>query len=228
MKFSQKKFWFILLLINITVFGYNYLLSSRIQKEGLEIARKFDATPTPYVPETEAKEIKPANWYSVYLPSNLPEFYELGSWTQTDNYISCDFSRPIDYKNETSLDNSYPELHYTQWSYKKETISWAKSYLPPILQTGKFQTYGSQSSRFISAPEDQLKLKMNATLQTKTYNDKEYYFCNEAQNGYPFLLWYEGENTLLLAVEPAVGSKSHIEITLDEMLAIADSIENYN
>lgn len=215
-------------IIYFVIMAIVFAINAATEKDILEFARGLDSQPDPYVVETEAKEIKPESWDSVYLPSTVPEFYEMGIFTETDTYISCEFFRPIDYNQETSLGNSYPELHFTQWNYKKEPTSWAKSYLPPILQTGEFQTYGSQTPSFIDDPEDQLKLKMNASLQTKTYNDKEYYFCDETQNGYPFLLWYEGENTLLLAVEPATGSKANIEITLDEMFAIADSVENYS
>lgn len=228
MNSKWKNFRLIGLIIYFVIMAIVFAINSATQKDLLEFARGLDPQPDPYVAEIAAQEIKPASWDSVYLPSTVPEFYEQGSWTQTDKYISCEFSRPNDYKNETSLDNSYPELHFTQWNYKREPISWAKSYLPPILQTGEFQAYGSPTYRFIDDPEEQLKLKMNATLQTKTYNDKEYFFCDESKNGSPFLLWYEGENTLLLAVEPATGSKAHIEITLDEMLAIADSVEKYN
>lgn len=228
MNSKWKNFMLISAIIYLVILAIAFAVNNAAQKDLLEVARGFDPQPNPYVAETVAKEIKPASWDSVYLPSTVPEFYEMGISTETDTYISCEFSRPMDYKKETSLDNSYPELHFTQWNYKREPISWEKSYLPPILQTGEFQTYGSQTPRFVYDPEEQLELKMNATLQTKTYNDKEYYFCDETQNGSLFLLWYEGENTLLLAVEPATGSKAHIEITLDEMLAIADSVEKYN
>ncbi|WP_312060927.1 hypothetical protein [Anaerotignum sp.] len=224
MKFNQRKLWVILLLINITVFGFNYLLSSKIQNEGLEIARKFDATPTPYVPETEAKEIKPANWYSVYLPSTLPDFYELGGFTITDTYISCSFARPVDYKKETSLDNSYPYLNFMQWNSSKEFIPWGKSIAPPILRTGKFQTYGSS----VVESEEQLELQMNASVQLETYNGKEYSFTTETKNGYPLLLWHDAQYTFALTVEPGTGSKAHLEITLDDMLKIADQVKEYS
>ena len=132
--------------------------------------------------------------------------------------------RPIDYKKETSLGNSYPDLLFTQWNYKREPIYWLESITPPIIKSGTFQTplYLEDKS------EEQLELKINSTLQTQTYNDKEYYFCDETKNGNLLLLWYDKENTLVLAVEPATGNKSHIKITLDEMLAIADSVEIYN
>lgn len=228
MNFKRKKSMLISALIYLVVMGIVFAINSATEKDLLEFARRIESQPTPYVAEIEVQNIKPASWYSVYLPSTVPEFYEMGISTETDTYISCEFFRPIDFNQETSLGNCYPDLHFTQWNCKKEPIPWTKAVLPPILKTGKYQTYGSQAPSFIDDPEDQLKLKMNATLQTKTFNDKEYYFCDKAQNGYPFLLWYEGENTLLLSVEPATGNKAHIEITLDEMFAIADSVEKYN
>lgn len=82
--------------------------------------------------------------------------------------------------------------------------------------------------RFEDDPEDQLKLKINATLETKIYNGIEYSFTTETQNDNLLLLWYDEQNTFALSVEPAKGNKSHIKITLDELLAIADSVEKYN
>lgn len=228
MNSKRKNFMLISAIIYLVILAIAFAVNNAAQKDLLEVARGFDPQPNPYVAETEAKEIKPASWDSIYLPSIVPEFYELGSCDKADTYISCEFFRPIDFKQETSLGNSYPDLHFTQWNYKKEPISWTESIVPPILKTGEFQTYGSQTTSFIDDPEEQLKLKMNATMQTQTYNGREYYFYDKTQNDTLLLLWYDEQNTFALSVEPGTGNKSHIKISLDEMLAIADSVEKYN
>ena len=230
MNFNQKKFRIGLLIFSLILFAIAFALDSVSEKHYhellLELARTHESQPNPYIVETEAKKMiipeSPGSWDSIYLPSTVPEFYELGSWAMSDTYNSCRFSRPIDYKNETSLENSYPCIHFTRWNHKKETIPWEKSFLPPILKTGEFQICD-----FERKTEEQLELQKNSTLQTKTYNDKEYYFYDETQNG-KLLLWYDEQNTFALSVEPGTGNKTHVKITLEDMLSIADSVENYN
>ncbi len=233
MNIKRKKLMLISTIIYLVIMAIVFTINSATENDLLEFVRAHESHPNPYVAEMEAQNIKPASWYSVYLPSTVPEFYEMGISTESGTCISCEFFRPIDFNQETSLGNSYPDLHFTQWNYKKEPISWAESITPPILKTGKFQTYGSQSYgsqtlHFEDDPEDQLKLKLNATMQTQTYNGKEYYFYDKTQNDNLLLLWYDEQNTFALSVEPGTGNKSHIKISLDEMLAIADSVEKYN
>ncbi|KAF5073789.1 hypothetical protein DSECCO2_188290 [anaerobic digester metagenome] len=233
MNSKWKNFRLIGIIIYFVIIAIVFARNATTEKDILEFARAHESPPNPYVAEIEAQNIKPPSWYSVYLPSTVPEFYEMGISTETDTYISCEFFRPIDFKQETSLGNSYPDLYFIQWNYKREPISWTESIVPPILKTGEFQTYGSQTYgsqtlHFEDDPEDQLKLKMNATMQTQTYNGREYYFYDKTQNDNLLLLWYDEQNTFALSVEPGTGNKSHIKISLDEMLAIADSVEKYD
>lgn len=194
-----------------------------ITSENLEKSLdSLEIQPPAYIAETQAQKIKPEFWDSVYLPSTLPKFYELGRYTMADTHISCKFSRYMQDNGDTSIFSHDPSIFFTQWNYKKETIPWEKSILPPILQTGKFQMYSSKNKT-----DDQLELQKNASLQTQTYNKKEYYFTNETQNGTLLLLWYDEQNTFALSVESEPNSQGNLKISLDDMLEIADQVKEY-
>lgn len=179
---------------------------------------EFPRTSYSYDAEEEAKIIKHESWDSVYLPSTLPNFYSLEVTNFTDTSISCEFYRITD----TGFAKNLPHIYFTQWNTIKETIPTEHSNLPPILKTGKVQSGSEDES------EEQIEINTNATLQPQTYNGKEYYFSDETPNSDLLLLWYKDENTFTLKFHPGKGNKSNENITLHEMLEIADQVKNYS
>lgn len=172
-----------------------------------------------YVAEEDAKRIKPESWDSIYLPSSLPHSYHFSMGTMSDTYISCRFSQDDDL-----LALRYPSIHFTQWNSIKETIPTDDSKLPPILKTGKVYSGGYVEDECT----EQLEVNIDATLEPETYNGKEYYFCDDTPDDDLLLLWYDEENTFALRVKPDTAMKAKANFTLDDMLEIADSVENYS
>lgn len=175
-------------------------------------------TSSSYVVEENVKRLKPESWNSVYLPSELPYSYSFSRGESTDAFLSCRFSQESEI-----LALRYPAIYFTQWHSLKETIPTDDSKLPPILKTGKVQTGGYKVDC-----EEQLEVNINATLQPQTYNGKKYYFCDDTPDGDLQLLWYDEENTFTLRIKPKTAIKAKANFTLDDMLEIADSVENYS
>ncbi len=221
MKFNKQK------LTTIgTILSFALLTASQVQRlvyedkyEELTSRSPSKSQPSRYDPEKTAELFKPESWDSFYLPSILPDFYDSSSCTSTDTFISSKFSRYTD----TFLVEHYPYIYFTQWNYTREAIPIKNSELPPILKTGQFQVGG-----YVDDTEEQLEVNINAALEPQTYNDKEYYFCDDTPDGDLLLLWYDEENTFALRATPGTLSKANVDFTLDDMLEIADSVENYS
>ena len=138
--------------------------------------------------------------------------------TSTDTYISCRFTQ-----DSEILALSHPPIYFTQWTSIRETIPTDDSKLPPILKTGKVYSGG-----YVDDTAEQLEVNINATLEPQTYNGKEYFFCDDTPDGALLLLWYDEQNTFTLRVKPETAIKAKANFTLDDMLEIADCVENYN
>jgi len=179
---------------------------------------KSSSRQSSYDAEEQVKRFKPESWDSMYLPSELPNSYHLSMATKTDTYLSCRFSQDGD-----PLALSYPSIHLTQWNSIKEAMPAKEFELPPILKTGEFQM-----NNYEDESEKQLEINIDATLEPETYNSKEYYFCDDTPDGDLLLLWYDEENTFTLRIKPKTAIKAKANFTLDDMLEIADSVENYS
>ncbi|MDD3393507.1 MAG: hypothetical protein PHG19_02535 [Anaerotignum sp.] len=222
MKFNTQKLTTI-----CSILGFILLTATQIQTlvyqdkyEELTSRSSSKSQPSRYDPEEEAEDFKPESWDSMYLPSSLPLSYHLSMASSSDTYISCRFSQDDDL-----LALRYPPIYFTQWHSIKEVTPIENSKLPPILKTGKVQFAGYEDDT-----EEQLEVNINATLEPQTYNDKEYYFCDDTPDGDLLLLWYDEENTFALRVKIEAGpeTKAKVDFTLDDMFAIADSVENYS
>ncbi|KAF5073790.1 hypothetical protein DSECCO2_188300 [anaerobic digester metagenome] len=175
-------------------------------------------TSSSYVVKEDAKKLKPESWDSVYLPSELPYSYSLSMATSSDTYLSCRFSQ-----DSEILALRYPAIYFTQWNSIRETIPAENSKLPPILKTGKVYSGG-----YVDDTAEQLEVNIDTTLEAKTYNGKKYYYCDGTPNGDLLLLWYNEQNTFALRVKPETAIKAKANFALDDMLEIADSVENYS
>ncbi len=175
-------------------------------------------TSSSYVVKEEAKKLKPESWNSVYLPSELPYSYSLSMATSSDTYLSCRFSQ-----DSEILALRYPAIYFTQWNSIKETIPTDDSKLPPIVKTGNVNSGGTVDNECA----EQLEVNIDATLETETYNGKEYYFCDDTPDGDLLLLWYNKEKTFVLRVQARKGGND-IKFTLDNLLSIADQVKEYS
>lgn len=211
---KKRNFRTIASILSLVLVGGLQILNTVNEKKYDELSSR----PSSYVAEDEVKRIKPESWDSMYLPSSLPYSYHLSISTMTDTYISCRFSQ-----NDDLIALRYPSIHFTQWNSIKEVMPAKESELPPILKTGEFQMYNYEDKS-----EKQLEINTNATLEPETYNGKEYYFCDDTPDGDLLLLWYDEENTFALRIKPETAIKAKANFTLDDMLEIADSVENYS